>query len=824
MSTRPPSIRVAIVALVATGFALGLLPPAGGTGGPPETVVRTVPIAAAELAGGPLLASGNELIASRAAWTPRHEVCAGFAFTSVGLTWEQEGDEAVPVSLLWRDDGGERRASRTGGDPDHSPDPGTEESARAGTPLIWTGETRCVDLALELSPGAEVRDVRAVFLNTSGTAHGGSVLGTIAAGLNEGLARLWGAGDAEAAAPRPAIIRRHGWGANESLRNCGPDFAPALKMAYVHHTASGNTYTPDQADDVIRGIYSYHTIGRGYCDIAYNFLVDRFGRIYEGRFGGMTEPVIGGHAMGFNTGSTGVALVGDFTGTEPPKTSIRALKRLLAWRLDVAHLNPKGRATMVSAGGSNQKYEAGEEVRLPVISGHRETGYTTCPGDRLFRKLPAIRRDARSIGLPKIWNARASASAIDLGQEVVRYQAKLSSALAWTVEIVDGAGAMVRSWSGTAQKIDVTWDGFDHSGYPAGEDAYTVTLAARDGPARARPAVFETSLIGACDLTTTPSSPMVVGTDADEVLCGLNGQADVLDGGGGNDILIGFGGNDTLIGGPGQDILIGGAGADTLDGGTGADVLLGGPGNDSLAGGTNADVLHGGPGNDELDGGGGIDTASYARSESAVRVDLTEGTATGEGDDTLTGITNVVGSPQDDTLIGDAQANHLAGGAGDDSLLGGAGADLLEGGPGADLFRGGADDDTIRGNGGSDTVHYGAAEGPVTVDLAQGTGEGEGTDTLGGIENAVGTRFGDTLRGDASANRLVGLGGPDLIEGRGGHDVLVGGPGHDDLRGGGGKDTIRAKDKKRDVVDGGGGVDTAFVDPVDAVRRVEQRR
>lgn len=806
MISRPPSIRIAIVALVAAGFALGVLPPAGGTGGPPETVLRTAPIAAADLAGGPVLASGNELSASRAAWTPRHEICADFTFTAVGLTWEQQDDEAVPVSLLWREHGGERRAFRTGGDPDHAPDPGTEEGARPGTPLIWTGETRCVDLSLELSAGAEVRDVRAVFVNSSGTSHEGSILGTIAAGLDGGLARLWGMDGAEAAAPRPPIIRRSGWGANESLRNCGPDYAPALKMAYVHHTASGNTYTKAQADDVIRGIYAYHTQGRGYCDIAYNFLVDRFGRIYEGRFGGMTEPVIGGHAMGFNTGSTGIAVVGDFTGTEPPKASIRALKRLLAWRLDVAHLNPTGRATMVSAGGPNQKYEAGEEVRLPVISGHRETGFTTCPGDRLFRKLPAIRKAAKNRGLPKIWNVRASASALELGHGDVRYRAKLSSALPWTVQIAGGDGTVVRSYQGNGQRIDASWDGFDDGGHPADEDVYTVTMAARDGRAKARPAVLETPLIGGCDRTATPSNPVVMGTDGDDVLCGLNGQADVLDGGEGNDILIGFGGNDTLIGGPGQDTLIGGPGVDTLDGGTGADVLFGGPGSDSLTGGGNNDTLHGGLGVDDLDGGGGNDTAGYSRSATGVRVDLAQGNATGEGDDTLTGITNVIGSPHNDTLIGDEKAN------------------VLEGGPGADLFRGGPGDDTIRGNGGSDTMHFGAAEGPVTVDLAQGTALGEGTDSLGGIKNVVGTPFGDALRGDASANRLVGRGGPDLIVGRGGHDVLVAGPGHDDLRGGGGKDTIRAKDKKRDVVDGGGGVDTAFVDPVDAVRRVEQRR
>jgi uncharacterized protein with LGFP repeats len=194
-------------------------------------------------------------------------------------------------------------------------------------------------------------------------------------------------------------------------------------MAYVHHTVNSNAYSPSRADDLIRGIYAYHVKGRHYCDIAYNFLIDRFGRIFEGRYGGMDQPVIGGHAMGFNTGSTGIAALGTFTTAAPTKAMVNAYKRLLAWRLDVAHLRPTGKSVMESGGGSAQKFKKGQLVTLPVIAGHRDTGYTTCPGTRLYKRLGPIRRAAESIGLPKIWSPGVTPAPTGAYQVTFRAQA-----------------------------------------------------------------------------------------------------------------------------------------------------------------------------------------------------------------------------------------------------------------------------------------------------------------------------------------------------------------------------------------------------------------
>ncbi len=821
------SRRVAVATTLAAAFVLALVPPAVSRG-VPATVLESTGLefpppldpSVARRAG-----PGGAAWVARAAWTENRTVCADFNFTAVALTWKQTGDATVPANISWgADEAGLGAIFRTQSDPDHAPDWGTAENARrVGTPPIWTGGGRCIRFNLELPAREEVAGLEAVFINTSGTARGRSILGTI----GDAMARMWGmlsADEAAAEAPRPAIIQRAGWGADETLRNCGPEYADRLKMAFVHHTATGNGYTRSQADDVIRSIYAFHTQGRGFCDIAYNFLVDRFGRIYEGRAGGMTSPVIGGHAQGFNTGSTGVALIGEFQTRDPTRASIRALERLLAWRLDVAHLRPTGTATMTSAGGPSQRFEEGEEVRLPVISGHRQTGYTACPGDRLWNRLPAIRTAAEARGLPKIWDARQSVDALEVGLNKVRYRATLSSRLQWSLEVTGPEGEAVRSWSGRGTSVDVRWKGLDPEGFPVPDGTYTATFSARDGPdgPQARPAVLTLPVTAGCTQSAGPEGATLTGTDGNDVLCGGEGN-DVLIGGDGADILLGLGGSDHLLGEAGADVLVGGDGADTLEGGAGRDTLFGLAGPDVLAGGEVADVLDGGPGDDSLDGGGGVDLVSFATAEAGVTADLAAGTASGDGSDVLAGLESAEGSRFDDDLSGGAGDESLSGLAGRDVLSGGGGDDLLRGGPGTDTLRGGAGDDELRGGAGRDLADYAAAPARVAVDLGAGTATGDGSDVLRGIHDVRGSSRADILRGDGNANRLDGGAGADLLLGRVGADTLIGGPGRDELRGWRGPDVLLAAGEGRDSLHGGAGTDRGTWDRRDEVRSVERR-
>ena len=133
-------------------------------------------------------------------------------------------------------------------------------------------------------------------------------------------------------------------------------------MAFVHHTASGNSYSRSQAPAVVRAIYYYHVKGAGFNDLGYNFLIDRFGTVYEGRYGGVSEGVVGAHTLGFNTSSTGVALMGTFTSSPPPSAALTSLKKLLAWKLDVHHVDPTASARMTCR--ASEKYNAGQVVKL----------------------------------------------------------------------------------------------------------------------------------------------------------------------------------------------------------------------------------------------------------------------------------------------------------------------------------------------------------------------------------------------------------------------------------------------------------------------------
>src|SRR6266540_557779 len=247
----------------------------------------------------------------------------------------------------------------------------------------------------------------------------------------------------------------------------------------------------------------------------------------------------------------------------------------------------------------------------------------------------------------------------------------------------------------------------------------------------------------------------IVGTARADVLKGTS-RPDVIAGLAGNDVIKGLGGNDRICGGKGNDTLLGAGGEDLLLGDEGSDKLSG-------AGGFR-DILVGGPGDDTLNGGAGIgDLASFFAAAGPMTVNLTAGTATGDGSDTLTGVEDIQGSGFDDVLTGNAGANGLFGDAGNDTLSGGDGDDGLWG-------RG--DDDALDGGSGEDFVAFNFSQFGVTANLTTGTATGEGSDTLANIENIQGTKHDDTLTGDAGPNVFLPLVGNDGIDGSGGTDTV----------------------------------------------------
>ncbi|MFE2093242.1 peptidoglycan recognition protein [Streptomyces sp. NPDC059460] len=189
--------------------------------------------------------------------------------------------------------------------------------------------------------------------------------------------------------PRPSIITRKGWGADEKLRESAFVYTNSVKAAFIHHTATGNSYTCSQAASVLRGIYRYHVTSSGWRDIGYNFAVDKCGNIYEGRAGGVTKAVQGAHTLGFNADSMGIAVLGTFTTSKPPTAVVDAVAKLTAWKLGLFGADPSGSTTLVSGGGN--RFKKGAKVKLKVISGHRDGFVTECPGARLYEKLGTAR-------------------------------------------------------------------------------------------------------------------------------------------------------------------------------------------------------------------------------------------------------------------------------------------------------------------------------------------------------------------------------------------------------------------------------------------------
>ena len=355
-------------------------------------------------------------------------------FNMLGLHWQGGGPVAYRTHRLhggwtgWVD-----------ADADTAPDGGTGPWHDGG--LAWTGAAD----AFQVRRGPGVTAVRAYELWSRVTAKPSRTLSE---------------------AGSPAIVTRSAWAADEKIVRAKPLVVAADKLAIVHHTAGTNAYTRAQAPAIVRGIEVYHVKGNGWNDIGYNFLVDRFGNVYEGRRGGIDKNVVGAHAEGFNTGSIGVALIGNFMAATPPRAMQDALVELLAWRLDLAHVDPL--STVVYSSGGNLKFKAGKLVTLRAVSGHRDTGPSECPGTNAYRLLPAIAKRVSRTGLPKIYAPTVAGA---LGGSI-RFQARVSGALPWSVTVTDRLGKTVASGSGTGPLVDWRWNSL-----VAGMGVFTWTIA-----------------------------------------------------------------------------------------------------------------------------------------------------------------------------------------------------------------------------------------------------------------------------------------------------------------------------------------------------------
>jgi hypothetical protein len=378
-SSRAPRLRRLLVlgpAVLASWSVIVGLPLAPHAGRPGHLETTTIALS------GPGARSGPTTATARTGWSRSVGIDRGTQM--VALTWD---GGSAPGDLRLRSRGTDGRWTgwehlEAAEAVDEGPDGGSTErgNGRRGVGPIWLGRD-----------GAERVEV----------AVDGGAFADLSMQAMRWIEPVAGPGDpAGAEPPGPGIIGRGSWapgGWRGDNPGCPdrPTWSDRLRYAVVHHTVNANDYSSSQVAGILAGIYQFHTGGMGWCDIAYNFFIDRFGRTWQGRSGDLGLPIIGGHSKGFNTDSVGVAFLGQYQpGASPPaaaptRAALTALYELLAWKFSIHGINPQGKMT-VRSGGST-KYPEGVSVTIPTITGHESVSLTSCPGDHLAAQLATAR-------------------------------------------------------------------------------------------------------------------------------------------------------------------------------------------------------------------------------------------------------------------------------------------------------------------------------------------------------------------------------------------------------------------------------------------------
>jgi len=313
------------------------------------------------------------------------ELAAPHRFTLAGVQWS--APRGARIELRARARGGAWSRWGVASTLGHGPDRPASH-AQIGE-AVWTGPAELI----ELRSSRPLAGVRLHFVNVAQAS-----IETAAAAAAPPLAQ-----PVLAAGPgQPAIIARSAWAGNHAPPAVVPGFGE-VTMAFVHHTDSLNDYSRAEVRSIIEGMYVFHRYVRGWHDIGYNFVIDRFGGIWEARLGGIDQAVVGAQAGGYNLESTGVAMIGTYSYELPPPAALTSLERLLAWKLSLHGVPALGHVTVVvdPADYFYTRFRPGQHVSLPRVAGHRDGCTTDCPGNALYARLPTLRpRIAALAGAP----------------------------------------------------------------------------------------------------------------------------------------------------------------------------------------------------------------------------------------------------------------------------------------------------------------------------------------------------------------------------------------------------------------------------------------
>ncbi len=407
--------------------------------------------------------------------------------TVVGVSWDGQAPRRAWVRSST--DGQEwSRWTPVVIDADHGPDPGTGEyrASRPASEPVFVGAAQMVQFRVETAdPGR----MRAEVVETTGR--------TLS--LTERARHLWSrvaldpGASAGAVPDQPTILPRSAWGGDACLEGEDhvepPAYVHRVEAMFVHHTVSSTGYSESEAPAQIYAICRFHVATNGWNDLAYNFVIDRFGNIYEGRAGGIDLGVQGAHTRGLNSYSTGVAFLGTHSTDPPSQAAQDAFVQLAAWKLDVHHVDPVATVALEVL-TDNFKYDEGDIAVLPTVSGHRDASSTTCPGDACYVLLPSFRPDIEVTGGNKTYFA-AEPDPIpgfqSSGYDPTDLSLRFTTPMEWTLQILRD-GKVILADAGTGTSATVVWDGrLDGVNLPYGDYEVWVDATPTQGTDVPRP-------------------------------------------------------------------------------------------------------------------------------------------------------------------------------------------------------------------------------------------------------------------------------------------------------------------------------------------------
>ena len=266
-------------------------------------------------------------------------------YATVGVTWsggQLLTEEDVEVAVRTRGAGVWTPWQEMHFDPDHGPEPAEDDAeARGGTDAVVVGDVRRVQARVTVLQGETPTGMELDIVDPGDERRGELEAPAIDTASLGGDDEQTGAGDGgereRSAPPRcrppaspPPSPRSSRAASGAPTSRCGTRGRCAtatINGGFVHHTVNANNYSRDQVPSLLRGIYAYHTRSLGWSDIGYNFLVDRFGRVWEGRYGGVARPVVGAHTLGYNEDSFAMSAIGNFETVQPSRGHARRLRR-----------------------------------------------------------------------------------------------------------------------------------------------------------------------------------------------------------------------------------------------------------------------------------------------------------------------------------------------------------------------------------------------------------------------------------------------------------------------------------------------------------------